>query len=205
MITPSEYAFFTGNKVIIDNSNLSEYSPSIDHLLDTKLIGFDLEHVPDYYTFINSSSRKCKPSIVQICGDSICFIYLLYKIGHVPESLSRILDSKDLLKVAHGAPSDMRLMFRHYGTRCSNFVDLIDLCSRNNISPASLKNATESVLKLKLCKKQQCSNWEADELNSDQISYASTDAWVAREIFLRLAPPKLNKLFVNSDGDIETE
>ncbi|XP_952607.1 DNA binding protein, putative [Theileria annulata] len=200
---PSEYASFKGNNVIIDDSNVANYETSIDDLLDTKLLGFDLEYVPDYYSNLDYSYKRCKPSIVQICGDSTCFIYLIYKIGYIPNKGMFI--TSFILQVSHGAPSDMRLLFKHYGTKCTNFVDLKDLCKDYNIYPASLKNATESVLNLKLNKKQQCSNWEADKLVPDQISYASTDAWVTREIFIKLNPAKISKIFLNSEGDIEKQ
>lgn len=167
-------------------------------------VGFDLEYAPDYYASVRGRSERHKPSLVQICGDYRCFIYLIYKIGYIPPSLLNILNSSDVLKVSHGAPSDMLLLYRHYGTMCNNFVDLVKICRENNIYPTTLKHATERVLNLHLCKKQQCSNWEAEELIPEQISYASTDAWVTRQIYLQLSPSKIDKLFINSNGEVET-
>ncbi|AFZ78982.1 3-5 exonuclease domain containing protein [Theileria equi strain WA] len=199
-----ELAVFKGKNIIIDNTNVNEYNTSVEQILNTRCVGFDLEYLPDYYASIREISDRRKPSLVQICGDSTCLIYLIYKIGYIPLSLLNILNNTNILKVSHGAPSDMLLLYRHFGTICTNFVDLLKICRENKIHPTTLQNATAHVLNLKLSKRQQCSNWEAKTLTTEQIAYASTDAWVTRQIYLQLSPSKVDKLFINSNGEIET-
>ena len=43
------------------------------------------------------------------------------------------------------------------------------------------------LLGFRISKGAQRSNWGADSLSDKQLRYAATDAWVGREIYLRLA------------------
>ena len=50
------------------------------------------------------------------------------------------------------------------------------------------------ILDVKISKTQQLSNWEADELSESQQKYAATDAWICREMYLKLLRSKKNPL-----------
>ena len=52
------------------------------------------------------------------------------------------------------------------------------------------------ILVFKISKTQQLSNWEADHLSEAQIRYAATDAWVCREMFLKLMVSEKNPLHI---------
>jgi ribonuclease D len=52
------------------------------------------------------------------------------------------------------------------------------------------------VLKIRISKAEQVSNWEADKLTERQLRYAATDAWACLEIFQKLkAEGFLDELF----------
>ena len=48
------------------------------------------------------------------------------------------------------------------------------------------KKLSALVLGFRISKRQQVSNWEMAKLSQAQINYAATDAWICREIYLRL-------------------
>ena len=50
------------------------------------------------------------------------------------------------------------------------------------------------ILGVRISKTQQLSNWEADVLTESQCRYAATDAWVCREMFLKLMRSEKNPL-----------
>jgi ribonuclease D len=43
-----------------------------------------------------------------------------------------------------------------------------------------------NILGVRISKSQQLSNWEAETLNEHQQMYAATDAWICREMYLKL-------------------
>ena len=49
-----------------------------------------------------------------------------------------------------------------------------------------MKKLAANILGVRISKSQQLSNWEAEELSAAQQMYAATDAWVCREMYLKL-------------------
>jgi ribonuclease D len=48
------------------------------------------------------------------------------------------------------------------------------------------------LLKGRISKAAQVSNWERDELSEKQILYAATDAWISRELYCRAVAERDN-------------
>ena len=69
----------------------------------------------------------------------------------------------------------------------STIVDLIDLYQYKYLEKAgSLSSMCEKFLNKKLCKEQQCSNWEKRELDQRQLNYAALDALVCVQLYKKL-------------------
>ena len=66
------------------------------------------------------------------------------------------------------------------------FIDLQSYVKDFGIESSGLKKLTAIVLGFRISKRQQVSDWEARELTEAQQIYAATDAWVCREIYLKL-------------------
>ena len=54
------------------------------------------------------------------------------------------------------------------------------------IRDKSVKKMTAIILGFRISKTQQLSNWEAESLSESQVKYAATDAWVCREMYIKL-------------------
>ena len=64
------------------------------------------------------------------------------------------------------------------------------------IKDKSVKKMAAIILGFRISKTQQLSNWDADILSEAQQKYAATDAWVCREIYLKLLKSEKNPLEV---------
>jgi len=53
-----------------------------------------------------------------------------------------------------------------------------------------LRGLAAMMLGFRISKKAQVSNWARKNLSPLQVQYAATDAWVSREIYLRLVAVK---------------
>ena len=67
-----------------------------------------------------------------------------------------------------------------------SFVDLQRLAPNFDIQEKSVRKMAAIILGRRVSKSQQLSNWEAERLSDAQCLYAATDAWVCREMYLRL-------------------
>ena len=74
------------------------------------------------------------------------------------------------------------------------FVDLQNMVWEYGIRDKSVKKMTAIILGVKISKAQQLSNWEAEHLSESQQRYAATDAWVCREMYLKLMHSQKNPL-----------
>ena len=74
---------------------------------------------------------------------------------------------------------EMQIMFKN-----AEIIDLIDMYQNKYIEKASsLKNMCEKLLEKKMCKDEQCSNWENRPLKKSQLHYAAYDAIVCVSLF----------------------
>ena len=74
---------------------------------------------------------------------------------------------------------EMQIMFKN-----AEIIDLIDMYQNKYIEKASsLKNMCEKLLEKKMCKYEQCSNWENRPLKKSQLHYAAYDAIVCVSLF----------------------
>ena len=64
----------------------------------------------------------------------------------------------------------------------------------------SVKKMAAIILGVRISKKEQLSNWEADKLSPAQQLYAATDAWVCREMYIKLLDTKKNPLKTDEQG-----
>jgi ribonuclease D len=55
-----------------------------------------------------------------------------------------------------------------------------------------LRNLVAAFLGFRLSKKERCSNWARATLTPQQITYAATDAWASRELYLAMERAGLN-------------
>jgi ribonuclease D len=65
-------------------------------------------------------------------------------------------------------------------------IDLNVFCPRLGFENIGARKLTALILGFRVSKRQQTSNWEVYSLSPAQQKYAATDAWICREIYLKL-------------------
>ena len=81
---------------------------------------------------------------------------------------------------------DVRQLTEIIPFKARGFLDLEPLTDECGIKNNGLRSLTAIVLGFRISKSEQRSNWGRVQLSERQIQYAATDAWVSREIYLRL-------------------
>lgn len=149
-------------------------------LAEEPLVGFDTETRP---TFKKGPLNRI--SLLQICTATEATLIRINKTGFFHE-LIPFFESKSVLKVGIGLSDDLRGLRRYHEFTPQAFLDLNELCPKIGFESIGAVKLSALVLGFRLSKRQQTSNWENPRLSPAQELYAATDAWVSREIFLKL-------------------
>jgi len=193
---------FTGEIVVVDSEGAA-FDEAVRWLRRQKVIGFDTESRPSF----SPDQPHYGTSLLQLSGHSRAFLFRVKKLG-MPYKLRNLLATPKIVKVGAAVADDIRGLQRLEGFDARSFVDLQKIGWEYGIRDKSVKKMTAIILGIRISKTQQLSNWEAETLSEAQQKYAATDAWVCREMYLRLMksektpltpeqlapnPPKKNK------------
>jgi len=176
-----ELASFPGEIRIIDSLG-EDFGKAVDYLKRQKVIGFDTETRPTFSPDQHSNGT----ALLQLSGAERAFLFRIRQMGGIPRRLCAILANPNIVKVGAAIHDDVRGLQKFAGFQPQNFVDLQKIVWEYGIRDKSVKKMAAIILGFKISKAQQLSNWEAEKLSESQQRYAATDAWVCREMYLRL-------------------
>lgn len=183
-----EYDSFPGKIHVIDSVG-AEFNRAIAYLRSQKIIGFDTETRP---TFTPNQPRY-GVALLQLSGPEKAFLFRINKMG-MHRRLCSLLANPKVLKVGAAIHDDIRGLQKHQEFKPASFVDLQKIVCEWGIRDKSVKKMAAIIMGIRISKTQQLSNWEAETLSESQCRYAATDAWVCREMYLRLMASEKNPL-----------
>ena len=179
-ISALELASFPGEIVLVDREG-EQLDQALRYLKRQRVLGFDTETRPTF----SPDQHSTGTALLQLSGGGRAFLFRLKKIG-LPKPLAAILANPSVVKVGAATLDDVRGLQKITPFSPKGFVDLQSIVSEYGIRDKSVKKMTAIILGVKISKAQQLSNWEAEHLSESQQRYAATDAWVCREMYLKL-------------------
>lgn len=183
-----EYASFPGKIQIIDCVG-AEFNRAIAYLRSQKIIGFDTESRPCF----SPSQPRYGVALLQLSGAERAFLFRVNSIG-MHRRLCNILANDKIIKVGAAIHDDIRGLQKLRNFTPAAFVDLQKIVCEWGIRDKSVKKMSAIIMGFRISKSQQLSNWEAEQLSEQQCLYAATDAWVCREMYLKLMNSPKNPL-----------
>lgn len=170
---------WTGEVKIIRTT--AQWRAAEQHMRKDGILGFDTETRPTF--------RKGKlnaPALLQIATEKTVY---LTQLGWLPfgSLQADLLADPAIVKVGVGIRDDMKALAKVFPFTAAGAVDLADVAKRHGLPNQGLRTLAASVFGWRISKGSQCSNWSVRQLSPRQISYAATDAWIGRNIYLRLA------------------
>ena len=175
-----EYASFPGKIYVIDSVG-AEFNRAIAYLRSQKVIGFDTETRPTF----TPGQPQYGVALLQLSGPDRAYLFRIKSIG-MHRRLCNLMASDKIIKVGAAIHDDIKGLQRIRGFEPAGFVDLQKIVCEWGIRDKSVKKMAAIIMGIRISKSQQLSNWEADRLSDAQCLYAATDAWVCREMYLRL-------------------
>ncbi|MDR1406166.1 MAG: 3'-5' exonuclease domain-containing protein 2 [Prevotellaceae bacterium] len=172
--------YFEGKITIVEEEK--QMQKAIHYLNAQQTIGFDTETKP---LFIPGKRNGNPVALLQLSTDRRAYLFRLNKLG-MPAALVALMCNKRILKIGAAIHEDLRQLQVLAPFRAAGFIDIQRVVQYYGIQDKGLKKLAAIVLQIHISKSQQLSNWENPVLTKSQCRYAATDAWVCREIFLRL-------------------
>lgn len=180
---------FPGKIVVIDKKGI-DYAKAIAYLMAQRVIGFDTETRPVF----TPGRQHHHVALLQLSGTGRAFLFRLNKTGGLSSLMRMVLSNPTIIKVGAAVHDDIRGL-QYYGRfDACNFVDLQKIVCEYGIRDKSVKKMSAIILGKRISKTQQLSNWEVEELSAAQKMYAATDAWICREMYLKLQKSEKNPL-----------
>lgn len=176
-----EVASFPGEITVVTSAHCEEFDQAIAYLSMQEVIGFDTETKP---CFVPKVPRN-KMAILQLSGADRAYIFRLQQVG-VPPKLAALLGNPKVLKIGAAVHDDIRGLQEYRRFIPKGFVDLQRLAPTYGIEEKSVRKMSAIILKRRVSKSQQLSNWESSHLSDAQLRYAAIDAWICREMYYKL-------------------
>ena len=184
-----EPASFPGKIKVIDSLGL-EYLKAVRYLKKQKIVGFDTESRPSF----SPGQPHYGVSLLQLSGAERAFLFRIKLIGDIPRALRSVLSDERILKVGAAVNDDVRGLEKHHNFVPKGFVDLQKIVWEYGIKDKAVKKMADIIMGIRISKTQQLSNWEAETLSEAQQAYAATDAWVCRQMYIKLLSSEKNPL-----------
>ncbi len=167
---------FEGEIYLIERQDQLE--DAVEFLQDQKLIGFDTETKPAF------RKGQINPvSLLQLSTSEHAFLFRLKSVGF-PPILRNLLEKENLVKVGAAVHDDLKALRKLTDSfHPQSFFDLNDELKKVGFHNVGVRNLSGMVLKIRISKSEQVSNWDADKLTEKQLRYAATDAWACLEVF----------------------
>lgn len=179
---------FPGEIIVVNKGGI-DYARAIAYLRSQSVIGFDTETKPVF----EPGKPHNHVALLQLSGPDKAFLFRINKMG-VRRLVGSILSNPKIIKVGAAVHDDVRGLQHYSDFKANGFIDLQKIVWEWGIKDKSVKKMAANILCCKISKSQQLSNWEAPELSDAQRMYAATDAWICREMYLKLLDSPKNPL-----------
>ena len=173
-------ADFHGEITVVERED-QVFRNAIKTLREAKVIGFDTETKPCFV----ARAPKNHIALLQLSTGENAYIFRLQQLG-MPQELVSILTDPSIIKVGAAVRDDIHGLNWYSRFEAGGFADLQTIAEKFGIEEKSVRKMSAIILGIRVSKSQQLSNWESSKLSDAQLKYAAIDAWVCREMYIKL-------------------
>jgi len=148
-------------------------------LMAEAVVGLDTETRPAF-----RKGESHLPCLVQAATARAVYLFQLRRPEVFPV-LAELLAEARIVKAGVSLADDLRALKRVFAFAEKNMLDLGDLARASGLGQSGVRNLAGILLRFRIPKGTKTSNWAAPQLSAAQITYAATDAWACRELYLR--------------------
>jgi ribonuclease D len=148
-------------------------------LREERIVGLDTETRPAF-----RKGESHLPCLVQCAAARAVYLFQLRRSEVFP-TLAELLGDARIVKAGISLKDDLRALKQVFAFEEKNMLDLGLVARANGFGQTGVRNLAGILLGTRIPKGTKTSNWAAPQLSPVQITYAATDAWACRELYLR--------------------
>lgn len=148
-------------------------------LRQERVIGWDTETRPAF-----RKGESYLPSLVQMATAKRVYLFQLSRLDFT-QALTELFASPASVKAGISVKDDLKQLKKVFPFEEQRVVDAGQVAWRNGMEQTGVRNLAGIFLGLRIPKGTKTTNWAAQRLSEQQITYAATDAWACRELYLR--------------------
>jgi ribonuclease D len=152
---------------------------AMEDICQENVVGFDTETRPAF-----KLGESYLPSLVQFATADAVYL-LQVQQGDYSSAMREIFSSEKIIKVGVSVADDLRGLKKLSDFEERAVVDLGEVAKRHGMKQTGVRNLAGIFLGMRIAKSARTTNWAARRLTQKQITYAATDAWACRELYLR--------------------
>jgi ribonuclease D len=162
-----------------------DLAPALQDILQESVVGFDTETRPAF-----KPGESYLPSIAQFATARAVYIFQVQQ-QELFAAVCEILSSDKVIKVGVSVADDLRNLKKLFAFDEAAVLDLGKVAKRHGMKQTGVRNLAGIFLGTRIPKGAKTTNWAARHLTPQQITYAATDAWACRELYLRFSELQL--------------
>src|SRR5882672_4127371 len=143
------------------------------------VVGLDTETRPAF-----RKGESHLPCLVQTATARTVYLFQLRRT-EVFSVLTELLSDTRIIKAGISLKDDLRALKQVFAFSEQNMLDLGSVARSGGLGQTGVRNLAGILLGFRIPKGTKTSNWAVRDLSPAQITYAATDAWACRELYLR--------------------
>ena len=151
----------------------------MEDIRNESVVGLDTETRPAF-----TKGESHLPCLAQVATARAVYLFGLRR-ADAHGVLKSLLEDAGVAKAGVALAHDLRELKQVFPFGQKNVVELGTVARHCGYEQTGLRNLAAIFLGIRIPKGSRTSNWAAERLSQQQITYAATDAWVCRELFLR--------------------
>jgi ribonuclease D len=143
-----------------------------------RVLGFDTETRPAF-----RKGESHLPCLIQMATARTVYVLQLQRVD-AAAAIVELIGARGIVKAGVALADDLRQLKRLFPLAEAAMLDLGHVARRHGLRQTGLRNLAAIFLGARIPKGNRTSNWAAPRLSAAQITYAATDAWACRELYL---------------------
>ena len=170
---------YEGETIVV--ASLDALERAREDFAQETVVGLDTETRPAF-----RKGESYAPSLVQVATARAVYLFQIQQ-QDFSSVLRDLLSSGHTVKAGASLAYDLRQLRQVFPFEEKAVVDVGWAAKRHGLEQTGVRNLAALFLGFRIPKGAKTTNWSARHLSPQQVTYAATDAWACREIYLRFS------------------